>query len=422
MTIYLPIRKCLHMNACALFSPRRFFPAAIALSIALISLSAEAGPAERAKRIFDRLTGVPPSAGDLSQMQTLLASDPISAANYAMNNAAFYNATLKNWATPWTNRDGNKFAPLNDYTATVIGLVRDREDYRKVLYDDVLYVPDAATYGAYSASNNNAYVALENSGADMGNAGVLKKITQSSVSSAAPAGVMTTRAAARAFFIDGTNRAMFRFTLKNHLCNDMEQVQDTTRPTDRIRQDVPRSPGGDSRLFMNGCVGCHSGMDPMAQAFAYYNFAYDKTATDQDTAQNAGQIQYTPGVVQPKYFINANHFSEGYVTPDDHWDNYWRSGPDTAIFGWSSTTLPPRDNHNGTYGGSGAKSLGMELANSEAFAVCSVKKVFQAVCLRDPATSDQPAFTTMLNDFKSGYHAYDLKNTFAEAAVYCSGT
>src|SRR6185295_15211124 len=135
--------------------------------------------------------------------------------------------------------------------------------------------PDAGTYGAYSSSNNNAYVALENSGADMGNVTILRKTTQSSVPSAATAGVITTRAAARAFFVDGTNRAMFRFTLKNHLCHDMEQVQDTTRPSDRIRQDVPRSPGGDSRLFMNGCVGCHSGMDPMAQAFAYYDFNYD---------------------------------------------------------------------------------------------------------------------------------------------------
>ena len=65
---------------------------------------------------------------------------------------------------------------------------------------------------------------------------------------------------------------MFRFTMINHLCHDMEQLMDTTRPTDRIRQDVARSPGGDSRIFLNNCVGCHSGMDPMAQAFAYYNF------------------------------------------------------------------------------------------------------------------------------------------------------
>ena len=95
---------------------------------------------------------------------------------------------------------------------------------------------------------------------------------------------MTTRAAAAAFFVAGTNRAMFRFTLLNHLCNDLEQVKDSSYSPDRIRQDVSRSPGGDSRLFLNSCIGCHNGMDPMAQAFAYYNF---------DEASQ--RIQYTPG-------------------------------------------------------------------------------------------------------------------------------
>ena len=87
---------------------------------------------------------------------------------------------------------------------------------------------------------------------------------------------MTTRAAAEAFFIAGTNRAMFRFTLMNHMCMDWSRCMDTSRPPDRIRQDVSRSPGGDSRVFLNNCIGCHAGMDPMAQAFAYYDF--DETA------------------------------------------------------------------------------------------------------------------------------------------------
>ena len=387
---------------------------ALALGFAVAVLPTAASTLEQAKRIHDRLAGVPPDASPsnnvLQNMKNLIdANDAIGAAYLAMDNKAFYNATLKNWASPWTNRDGNKFAPLNDYTATVIGIVRDGVDYRQVLFGDILYTPNTS-YGAYSNSNNSTYTALEAADGNMGDTGQLQQKTQSSVTGlAAPAGVITTRAAARAFFIDGTNRAMFRFTLKNHLCHDMEDVQDTTRPTDRIRQDVSRSPGGDSRIFMNTCVGCHSGMDPMAQAFAYYNFNYDKTAADQDAAKDAGSLQYTPGVVQPKYFINSNHFIEGYVTPDDHWDNYWRSGPNTAIFGWGA----------GTGTGSGAKTMLQELANSEAFAVCSVKKVFKAVCLRDPASADQGAFTTMLSNFKSSN--YNLKHTFAEAAVYCSG-
>ena len=82
---------------------------------------------------------------------------------------------------------------------------------------------------------------------------------------------------------------MFRFTMLNHMCRDMEQVHDTSRAPDRIRQDVSRSPGGDARVFLNGCIGCHSGMDPMAQAFAYYNFQYDKAT---DPTADAGFLKY----------------------------------------------------------------------------------------------------------------------------------
>lgn len=375
------------------------------------ALPALAGPLEKAKRMHDRLAGVPPSPAVLAGMQTKIGNgDAIGAAYDAMDNPAFYNARLKNWITPWTNREGNQFAPLNDYTATVIGLIRDEEDYRQVLYGNVLYVPAAG----YSTIGNQSYADLEAANADLGDPAVLVKSTQSAHIPAlaadpgrATAGIMTTRAAARAFFIDGTNRAMFRFTLKNHLCNDMEQVQDITRPTDRIRRDVPRSPGGDSRIFMNTCVGCHSGMDPMAQAFAYYDFQYNKNAADEEAAKEVGFLVYSAGIVQPKYDINSDHFAEGYITPNDRWDNYWRAGPDTAIFGWGA----------GTGGGNGAKSMGMELANSEVFAMCSVKKVFQVVCLRDPSSADQGRFTTMLNQFKS---THNLKHTFAEAADYCS--
>jgi hypothetical protein len=192
---------------------------------------------------------------------------------------------------------------------------------------------------------------------------------------------------------------MFRFTLMNHMCRDMEQVLDTTRPPDRIRQDVSRSPGGDSRVFLNNCIGCHSGMDPMAQAFAYYD--WDETA---------GRIVYTPGVVRPKYFHNDTTFAPGFATPDDQWDNYWRHGAN-SLLGWD-TTQPGS--------GQGAKSLGRELAGSDAFARCQVEKVFRNVCFRPPSDSnDRAQVTAMTASFKS--NQYRLKRVFAEAAAYCMG-
>jgi len=362
-----------------------------------------ATPLEQARRMHDRLAGVPASETVLNQMANLIQSgDEEGAADLAMQNPAFYNVTLKNWASPWTNRDDNKFAPLNDYTATVIGIVRDELDYRQVLYGDLIYVPAS---GTYSPTDNTLYELTEAAYANLGDPAVLAQRVQSAVTglpAGATAGIMTTRAAARAFFIDGTNRAMFRFTLKNHLCNDMEQVLDTSRPPDRIRQDVSRSPGGDSRIFNNNCIGCHSGMDPLAQAFAFYTFTY---SGDPET----GRIAYTAGTVQPKYHINSDNFKPGYVTPDDHWDNYWRDGRNTAIFGWDNAL---------SGSGSGARSMGQELSHSQAFAQCSVRKVFQAVCLREPGTGDSAAFSNMLSSFNSDHN---LKQTFAEAAVYCMG-
>ncbi|MEO0346581.1 MAG: hypothetical protein AAF229_10015, partial [Pseudomonadota bacterium] len=98
----------------------------VGLTLALTVGSAFAGPREQAKRIHDRLAGVPPTASVLDAMEAQIAGgNAIAAAETAMENSAFYSVTLKNWATPWTNRDGDIFAPLNDYTATVIGMVRD---------------------------------------------------------------------------------------------------------------------------------------------------------------------------------------------------------------------------------------------------------------------------------------------------------
>ena len=378
------------------------------LTAAIVTVSlttaALAGPREQARQIHDRLAGVPPTDTVLTGMESDVDpgqnNNPIAAAYTAMDNPNFYNVTLKNLVTPWTNRDGDAFAPLNDYTATVIGMIRDGTAFNTLLSADLLYVGSPSLgLPAYANGNNDHYAQLESRGLDMMTG--LTPTTQSAVTglpSGATAGVMTTRAAAEAFFIAGTNRAMFRFTMLNHMCNDMEQVHDVTLTPDRIRQDVSRSPGADSRLFLNNCIGCHSGMDPMAQAFAYYNF--DETS---------GSIDYTPGVVQPKYFNNDANFPFGFRTPDDSWENYWRVGQNEFL-GWDSSRPGM---------GVGAKSMGEELANSDAFASCQVRKVFRAVCLREPEDlDDRTKIGEMVSSFKSGYV---IKQTFAEAAVYCMG-
>ncbi len=382
-------------------------------------MTLNAGERERAKRIHDRIAGVPPSETVLNDMEAdIRDGKALDAAFTAMENTAFYDVTLKNLAAPWTNEAMSSFVPLNDYTATVIGLVRDDADFRTLLYDNILYVGDSSLgLSSYSLSNNNHYEELESGGYSLKDN--LVASTQSSLNQLpvdATAGVMTSRAAAKAFFSAGTNRAMFRFTMLNHLCNDMEQVNDTTRAPDRIRQDVSRSPGGDSRIFLNSCIGCHSGMDPMAQSFAYYDYEYDANA---DPDGESGRLVYnligtidpeTGDRVQGKYRINSTNFEYGFVTPDDQWDNYWREGQN-KLLGWDP----------GLSGsGNGAKSMGQELAHSEAFAECQVKKVFKNVCLRNPVdTTDRNQIASMVTSFKAS--GYQLKQVFAESATYCMG-
>jgi hypothetical protein len=366
---------------------------------------AQAIDKDRAKRIYDRIAGVP--ATD-AQLNTMAGGSAVAAAQLATQDPAFYNNTIRNLAAPWTNRDQSVFVPLNDYTATVVGMVRDNVPFNTLLSADIIYIADgAAGVPAYSNSNNDMYEALDTDGTDL--SVHLVQRTQSSVTglaTTATAGVMTTRGAASAFFINGTNRAMFRFTMMNHLCSDLQTIPDTTRPPDRIRQDVTRSPGGDSSLFLNNCIECHSGMDPMAQAFAYYNFSYN-LATDPNGT--AGQLIYTAGQVQPKYSINTNNFPQGFITPNDSWSNRWRNGVN-SLLGWDV-------NQSGS--GAGAKSLGQELEGSAAFASCQVTRVFKYVCLRSPSNmGDTTQIATMVASFKA--NTYSLRQSFIDAAVYCT--
>jgi len=377
--------------------------AAAALCVAATAAS-QAGPREQAERLHDRLVGTPPSSTVLDAMQAKVAAgDAVGAAMQAMTNPEFYNTTVRELATPWTNRDLSVYADLNDSTATVIGMVRDDVPFDQVMYEDIVYIGSgAATSVAYSQTDNAHYLDLQTKRVDLSQTANLVRATQSTLPGSVlgagdTAGIMTTRGFAQAFLVAGTNRAAVRFAALNMLCMDMEDFRDVSAWPDRIRQDVSRSPGGDSNLFLNDCIGCHAGLDGLAGAFAFYD--YDATAN---------KLNYTLNNVQPKYLKAPSTFPYGYQTIGDSWINYWRVGPN-AFVGWQ-----------GPGSGNGAKSLGMELAKTRQFSECQVKKVFEKVCYRTPnGTADLQAVQTIANSFEANNHS--MKRVFAETAVYCMG-
>jgi hypothetical protein len=358
-------------------------------------------PQQQAVLLHTRLTGVPPSAANLTQMANLITSNQASqAAAIATSQPQFYNVTLRNMFAAESNRDQSVFVPLNDYTVTAIGMVHDDIAYNTALSADILYTLKGIAPAAMPTDNAH-YQAADTTALDI-SANLVKtqQTTTYGYPPAAVAGLITTRAGAIQHFDAGTNRRGYSINIVNQTCHAMEQITDTSLPSDRVRQDVAASPGGDSRVRLQSCLGCHSHQDPMAGAFAYYNF--DETK---------GQLVYTAGTVQPKYFINATNNPAGYVTVDDSWESRMRlGGADTNIFMFNPA-LPGK--------GNGAASFGQEIAGSDAFASCQVQKAFKAVCLRAPASSkDGSEIAALTSSFKS--NGYKFKQVFADAAVYCT--
>lgn len=378
--------------------------AGVALLLAAGTTAAYAGPREQARRIHDRLTGVPPDTATLEAMATSIENgDAIAAAMQAMENPLFYTTTVREFATPWTNVEQNVYAPLNDASATIIGMIRDDVPFDQVLYGDIVYVgSDAATNVPYSNTDNDHYERLQRDRVDLSDPALLVQQQQSALpgtplGGADTAGVMTSRAFAEAFLVAGTNRASVRFATLNFMCMDMEDFRDVTAWPDRIRQDVTRSPGGDSNIFLNDCLSCHAGLDGLAGAFAFYDF-------DEDAAA----LTYTAGEVHPKFLNDAGNFRYGFVTNGDSWVNYWRSGPN-AFVGW-----------NGPGSGMGAKSLGQELASTRQFAECQVKQAFEKVCHRSPnGAADEQAVQQIATVFETNNRS--MKRVFAETAALCMG-
>ena len=140
-------------------------------------------------------------------------------------------------------------------------------------------------------------------------------------------------------------------------------------------------------------------MDPMAQAFAYYDFDDD-----------AGTLVYTAPTVQGKYFHNNDDVPGRLRDAGRRWENRWRHGQNACSAG-----LPPC-RARATARSRSARSS----PRSDAFAQCQVQKVFKAVCFRAPGDA-AGSRQGRLDDGELQANGYQLKQVFAETATYCMG-
>lgn len=379
----------------------------------------------KAAEIYNRLTGVktPIYNPVLQQMAAKLdANDPVGAAALVTDHSMFYNLTVKNFAAKMSNRDETINVPLNDFSATIIGAVRDDLNAKTLLYENFYYQGDPSRAAVPSdeiddiLKTNNHYESLDRGDFDLKSV-LIKKTPQilfdgnTVVNNPTPAGLLTTRQWAAAHFLAGTNRRAVEFTLREFTCTPIENAADSSGPEDVIGRDIDRNPGGSMNKFATSCRACHTVLDGFRPAFAYMTFSNNflkhsllvpnSTAANlnEDNSNSIGVHVDAPKVAR-KFNRNETTFPGGKVVRDDSWVNNANSGTNKTNFGWTKLS------------GTGITEFGRAIAESKAFPKCMAKRVFFTVCKREATAKDDAFITKVADEFSSPGRNYNMKYLF----------
>lgn len=321
--------------------------------------------------------------------------------------------------------------PLNDFTATIMGVTRDGTDARQLLYGDFLYAADPARIPAGITipsvlvtdrlRSNAHYAALERANLDVG-ATLLRVDGQqiansdtTSIPNPDPAGILTSRAFIAAHAIAGTNRRLVEYTFREFMCLPIEGWADTLGSDFRIGRDVDRFPGGDNNKFLTTCKGCHSMQDGFRGAFAKWDFA-DNSAVHVDNGVTTGGLQprLDNGVI---YKLNRPDFVQyagGYRTSDDSFVNNATRGANAYTLGWrepapDTSALSGRTN--------GVHAFGRLIAGSKRFPQCMAKRVWASVCHNELSSAEMESiYVSMGLNFEN--NGYNLKKLFEAVAIH----
>ncbi len=366
----------------------------------------------RAARLFQGITGVrvPIDDARVVQMETLLkAGNARGAAQVATADPLFLDIQIRDLGRRMSTRDESNRAPMSDFVATLIGVVRDSDttSAKELLTGNFYYrvAPQIATANNIPQveltdiiRSNNHYAG--NNGLQARNlspAAVLVKqspqrIIAGGVAADHPdaAGLITTRGFTEAHMIAGTNRRMVEFGFRQFMCVKMEDWADANASDERVGQDVTRTPGGSTNVYLTTCKSCHSGMDGFRGAFAFLDF--------NNNAQTLGTN------VVGKMTRNAGEAPEGYRIFDNSIINNAILPKNADQFGWRSSNT-----------GMGVAAFGKTLADSRGFSRCMVRRAFKTVCRRSPLASEETMVRSLADQFETdGYH---MRRMFENVAI-----
>lgn len=410
---------------------------------------------QAARRLVERLTGVIVPIDHplvVRAEQRIQQSDYAGAARVITGDLAtnepghpeFLNTMIKQFAVRMSNREETIRAPFNDFAASFIGITRDERNAQELLTEDFFYManPARATVRADIFRDvlvsNNHYEDLEKYHWDLGK--VLMRVpspeapaayprgqqialdpTGSFTPNPDPAGVLTSRAFLAAHATAGTNRRIVEYAFRQFMCMPMSEMADTSASPARIGRDVDRLPGGDQTKFETSCKGCHTVMDGFRGAFAKFDWAnvtVNNTpfsfVRNTQVSRIGASFGFPNGSVDRhgtvrKMNHNENVFPNGYEITDDSFVNNAVGTNNRAVFGW---------NGSNKYGGAGVRQFGRMIADSDRFAHCMAKRVFESVCTPDakPDSKITPLITTLGANFKA--NGYKFRRLFQDVSSH----
>lgn len=433
------------VNAHVLFF-KRFLPGIVVLNLLSGGEVWASDSREYVRRVYSSLTGLVPDKAKLDSLVEFHknSNNELLALKIAEDNNSFYDVTLKNFFTRWSNVQGSALDPLNDMTALLIGVTRDEVPFNRAFYGDLYYRFEGPVAGekedkitVYLSGNSGPTtviqkyltnpINIEGSDMDQFEEAEMKGVSldqlvrlegrQASVleiSQDAVGGIFSTRAFGSAYYSAGTNRRPVAFVMKNFMCTSMEALNDVSISDAFVRRDVDRSPGGLTKTYENSCMGCHAGMDALAGAFVYYDFnglklkysrlpATEGMTAEQIARQDAASIQKK---------INRNIFTQqGYAPSNNYFVNLWAAGQNAKL-GW-----------RGKNSGYGVADFGKMITNASGFHKCMVDQVYDHVCGEGPKSQNDKNFVSSMA-FHFGYTTthpvyFNMKQLFVHTAAYC---
>lgn len=385
-----------------------------------------------AKWILERLTGIkwPSDSPVLRQAVNLvMANNRAGVAALATSQPQFLNVTVKNFGLKMSNREESIRVPLNDFTATIMGVTRDETDARELLFGNFFYMGPAmvgtttipSDLYSHVLISNVHYDSLDNRRIDIG--AVLTRqngqrlvqtfrntddgVTEVLVPNPDPGGVLTSRAWFEAHVSAGTNRRPIEYTFREFLCIPIEKWADAASSDVRIGRDIDRFPGGEHIKFQTSCKACHTGMDGFRGAWAKWEF--ENNTMLQTTVRRGGGADGNNIVAK----MNRNNtvYPGGYVTTDDSWVNNAVRGVNLQTFGWRGL-----DGRNPASSGTGINTFGRLVANSQRFSTCMAKRAFESVCKKELPVEELAALQALGSQFEGTN--YNLKKLFQMVALH----